>query len=85
MLSIIVVLYVLSIIHMACRWNMVRRAFVLDGSAADTILQSLLHQPTWSTILSSLSLSLMTLIADSVLVSTRFYGVLLDRDLIEPA
>lgn len=69
MLAIIVLLYSLSIVHLACRWNMVRRAFIIDAGAWDTTLQSFLHQPTWSIVLSSLSLSLMTLIADSVLVS----------------
>ncbi|KAJ3564189.1 hypothetical protein NP233_g8453 [Leucocoprinus birnbaumii] len=66
--AIIIALYVLSIAHLASRWNMIRQAFVVDGSTADAILTSLETPSTWLVVVSTLSLSLMTLIADCVMI-----------------
>ncbi|KXN82166.1 hypothetical protein AN958_02975 [Leucoagaricus sp. SymC.cos] len=78
MVTIIVALYALSILHLACRWEMVRYAFVLKGSTTASILRSLLHVPTWTVVCSTLSLSLMTLTADCVMIWRCW--VVWDRD-----
>ncbi|KAF5346092.1 hypothetical protein D9756_010817 [Leucocoprinus leucothites] len=68
MVTIIIVLYALSTAHLASRWAMIRRAFVVDGSTEDTILISLQCPPTWIVVLATLTVSLMTLIADCVMI-----------------
>lgn len=56
-------------IHLAIRWTVTRRAFVVDGDTSEHILDSFLTQPMWCTALSVVSFSLMVLIADFVTVS----------------
>jgi hypothetical protein len=66
------VMYSLSTIHLAQRWNLVQQAFINNGATADTVFNyTLSMQPKWSVVLGSTSLAINTLCADCVLVSER--------------
>ncbi|KAJ3557030.1 hypothetical protein NP233_g11841 [Leucocoprinus birnbaumii] len=67
-LIIIIPLYILAIVHLMTRWVVTRLSFIVHGQTADTILDGFLLQPTWCHVLSVVSFSLNTLIADFVTV-----------------
>ncbi|KXN81034.1 hypothetical protein AN958_06280 [Leucoagaricus sp. SymC.cos] len=65
---VLVPMYILSMIHLAIRWFTLRYAFVVKGDTSDDILNGFLQQPRWCSVLSVVSFSLMSLIADFVAV-----------------
>ncbi len=67
--AIIIPLYIMAMTHLAVRWITARRSFVVNGKTADTVLQGFLGQPTWCIALSVITFGLMTILADSVMVS----------------
>lgn len=68
-LFIIIPLYVLAIIHLMVRWTVTRLAFVVHGQTSETVLNGFLFQPQWCIVLSVVSFSMSSLIADFVTVS----------------
>lgn len=67
-LFIIIPLYVLAIIHLMVRWTVTRLAFVVHGQTSETVLNGFLFQPQWCIVLSVVSFSMSSLIADFVTV-----------------
>ncbi|KAJ7853914.1 hypothetical protein B0H13DRAFT_2358726 [Mycena leptocephala] len=64
----LVLMYILSTIHVACRWVLVKGAFVNDAESPTSTTLHLLQPPFWLTVLAPVVFTLNTLIADCVLV-----------------
>ncbi|KIJ25375.1 hypothetical protein M422DRAFT_55988 [Sphaerobolus stellatus SS14] len=61
-------LYLCSIIHLACRWDLIRRSFLLNGQTQGTALLTLTQQPVWLLLLQNTSYAMGALLGDAVLL-----------------
>jgi hypothetical protein len=67
-------MYILSTMHIVCRWIIMRNAFINNGDTSITISLYLLQPPLWLTVLAAVVFTVNTLVADIVLVKLiRWY------------
>ncbi|KAJ7445651.1 hypothetical protein FB451DRAFT_1292718 [Mycena latifolia] len=68
LLLALVAMYTLATIHAACRWLLVKNAFIDHGDTSTTTLLYLIQPPLWLAVLPAISLTTNTLISDCVLI-----------------
>ncbi|KAJ7445861.1 hypothetical protein FB451DRAFT_1567985 [Mycena latifolia] len=68
LLLALVAMYILSTIHAACRWLLVKNAFIDHGDTSTTTVLYLIQPPLWLAVLPAVSLTTNTLLSDCVLI-----------------
>ncbi|KAJ6612622.1 hypothetical protein B0H10DRAFT_2222970 [Mycena sp. CBHHK59/15] len=61
-------MYTLSTVHVACRWVLVKEAFIDHADTPTSTLIYLVQSPLWLTVLAAVTLTVNTLVADCVLI-----------------
>ncbi|KAJ7884572.1 hypothetical protein B0H14DRAFT_2339083, partial [Mycena olivaceomarginata] len=64
----LIAMYILSTMHIVCRWIIMRNAFINNGDTSITISLYLLQPPLWLTVLAAVVFTVNTLVADIVLI-----------------
>ncbi|KAJ7604688.1 hypothetical protein DFH06DRAFT_274960 [Mycena polygramma] len=64
----LIAMYALSTIHVACRWIVVKNAFIDHAETPSSTSIYLLQSPLWLTVLGATVFSVNTLLADCVLI-----------------
>ncbi|KAJ6473930.1 hypothetical protein DFH09DRAFT_468348 [Mycena vulgaris] len=64
----IVLMYTLSTVHVACRWLLIKNAFVDHADTPESTAVYLVEPPLWLTVFSAVVLTVNTLAADCVLI-----------------
>jgi hypothetical protein len=64
----LIAMYILSTVHVACRWVLVKNAFIDHADTPTTTIVYLVQSPLWLTLLAAVSFTTNTLISDFVLV-----------------
>ncbi|KAJ7459259.1 hypothetical protein FB451DRAFT_1182284 [Mycena latifolia] len=64
----LIAMYILSTVHVACRWLLVKNAFTVHGDTAESAALYLVDPPLWLTVLSAVMLTVNPLVADCVLI-----------------
>ncbi|KAJ7275984.1 hypothetical protein C8J57DRAFT_1505286 [Mycena rebaudengoi] len=64
----LIAMYILSTMHIVCRWILMRNAFIDNGDTSTTISLYLLQPPLWLTVLAAIVFTVNTLMADCVLI-----------------
>ncbi|KAJ7751520.1 hypothetical protein DFH07DRAFT_826319 [Mycena maculata] len=61
-------MYILSTVHVACRWVLVKKAFIDQDDTSVSTLLYLLQPPLWLAVIPAVVLTANTLISDCVLI-----------------
>ncbi|KAF7332487.1 hypothetical protein MKEN_00130800 [Mycena kentingensis (nom. inval.)] len=64
----VVAMYILSTIHVGCRWYLVKQAFIDHGQSPESTLAFILVNPAWLVITPAAALVTNTFIADCILI-----------------
>jgi len=64
----LIAMYILSTMHIICRWILIRNAFIYNGDTPLTTSLYLLQPPLWLTVLAAVVFAANTLVADCVLI-----------------
>jgi hypothetical protein len=61
-------MYILSTVHVACRWVLIKNAFIDHADSRETTVIYLVQSPLWLTVLAAVVFTVNTLVSDSILV-----------------
>ncbi|KAJ7107560.1 hypothetical protein C8R44DRAFT_322176 [Mycena epipterygia] len=64
----LIAMYILSTVHVACRWLLIRNAFIDHADTPTSTLIYLTQSPLWLTVLAAVVFTTNTLISDFVLI-----------------
>ncbi|KAJ7643134.1 hypothetical protein DFH06DRAFT_1427081 [Mycena polygramma] len=64
----LIAMYTLSTVHLACKWVLIKHAFIDHGDSPTSTVIHLVQSPLWLTVLPAVTLTTNTLVADCVLI-----------------
>ncbi|KAJ7935882.1 hypothetical protein B0H13DRAFT_1589966, partial [Mycena leptocephala] len=64
----LVAMYILSTVHVACRWVLIKNAFIDHADSRETTVIYLVQSPLWLTVLAAVVFTVNTLVSDSILI-----------------
>ena len=79
-MSIIVLLYIFTVLHLATQWVFTRDIFIIHGDTADDAANETFGGAVWWNMLASTAHTTATILADGILVSTSPIAVRADAD-----
>lgn len=66
---VVLAMYIISTVHVAEWWTLIRQAFIFHAESPDTTAAYLITHPLWMVMLGATTLTANTVIADCILVS----------------